>query len=136
MTALKPGWDYQKVKHPRYKYATLRQQSVETEIYPEVEICGANGFVYLKERGVLMAQKGYHWDGASGPTFDTSSTMRASLFHDCLYQLLREKQLDVDDYRKDADELLYRLMREDGAWRWRARLWLWAVRWFAGKAAR
>jgi hypothetical protein len=139
---LRPGWDYQKIprdswlrRRRGWKYKTLRQQSVATEIYPATELAGANEFVHLKERGVLIAQKGYHWNGASGPTFDTPATMRASLFHDALYQLLREGKIDPRD-RREADELLMSVMVEDGAWRWRARLWLLAVRLFAGRYAR
>lgn len=135
MTCLKPGWDFHKIKHSKYKYALLRQCSIETEIYPDETLCGANGFVYLKEDGVLLAQKGYHWDGMSGPGIDSKSTMRASLFHDCLYQLMREGQLDVDEHRKPADVLFYRTLKEDGAWVVWARVRLWALRWFGRGAA-
>jgi hypothetical protein len=39
--------------------------------------------------GTLVISPGYAWDGASGPTYDSKSSMRASLVHDALYQLMR-----------------------------------------------
>lgn len=84
--------------------------------------------------GVLEIKAGYAWDGASGPTFDTRSTMRASLVHDALYQLMRAGKLSQAE-RDEADKLLYDLMIQDGAFAWRAKLWLWTLRRFAGYAA-
>ena len=92
-------------------------------------------WVRLTFDGVLEIKAGYAWDGASGPTFDTKSTMRASLVHDALYQLMRAGKLSQED-RKAADELLYALMIQDGAWSWRAKLWLATLRKFAGYAAK
>ncbi len=128
------GSDYRKVKG--YKYQTLLSQQVETGIEPERSIVGEHGWVVLDANGSLVARIGYCWDGPSGPTFDTATTLRASLFHDCLYQLFREEKLSAEKYREAADRLLRWVMLEDGAWRWRARLWLWAVRRFAKGAAR
>lgn len=92
-------------------------------------------WVRLTLDGVLEIKAGYAWDGASGPTFDTKSTMRASLVHDALYQLMRAGKLSQED-RAAADRLLYDLMIQDGAFKWRAKLWLATLRRFAGYAAK
>ncbi len=62
--------------------------------------------------GILIVKPHYAWDGPSGPTFDTPTNMRASLFHDALCQLIGEGLLDKK-YRKYADELLRTHMLED-----------------------
>lgn len=85
-----------------------------------------NGFLMLKSDGCLLIKSGYAWDGASGPTWDTKSTMRASLLHDALYQLVAEDAIPFEE-KFIADNHLYRLMIEDGAWELRAKLWLFAV---------
>lgn len=67
----------------------------------------------------LTVQAGYCWDGASGPAIDTANFMRGSLFHDVLYQAMREGQLDRK-YRKKADQILRKICLEDGMSRIRA----------------
>jgi len=47
-------------------------------------------YLELTQAGLLTICQGYAWDGASGPTIDTKSSMRAALVHDALDQLLRE----------------------------------------------
>lgn len=72
--------------------------------------------------GVLYIQAGYAWDGASGPTWDTMSTIRASLEHDALYQLMRHEYLPRH-YQAFADHRLKTVGIEDGMWPLRAGLW-------------
>ena len=91
-------------------------------------------WVRLCKNGLLEIRAGYAWDGPSGPTIDTKSTMRASLVHDALYQLMRAGKL-TQDARDAADKLLFDLLIQDRCWEWRAKLWLWTVRKFAGYAA-
>ena len=88
-------------------------------------------FLEIIEKRLWIFQ-GYAWDGPSGPTIDTKDSMRASLVHDALYQLIREGHLP-QAYRKQADILLREIAIEDGMWRWRAWGWYWAVRKFGGK---
>lgn len=92
-------------------------------------------WIRLRKDGVLEIRAGYAWDGASGPTFDTKSTFRASLVHDALYQLMRAGKLSQND-RDEADKALFLLLVQDGCWEWRAKLWLATVRKFAGYAAK
>lgn len=84
---------------------------------------------------VLTIEKGYAWDGASGPTWDSASSMRASLVHDACYQLMRVGVLP-EAARWYADETLYVLCVEDGMFKPRAWAWYKAVRLMAGRAAR
>jgi len=116
-----------------YKYQTCRDFSYPTGI------CGCNpimtDYLTLETDGILTVKKGYAWDGASGPTIDTRSSMRGALVHDSLYQLMRLGLLP-ESFRKTADDLLHDICKEDGMWGIRADVWERAVRWFAGKCAR
>jgi hypothetical protein len=74
--------------------------------------------------------------GASGPTFDTTSSMRPSLVHDALYQLLREGFLLFGEDRPLADRELEWIGRDDGMWAARAGTWLRMLGRFGGSSAR
>lgn len=118
------------------KYVLLRDLHILTIIRGNLEPIYSDGsLIVLQVNGELVVRLGFEWDGPSGPTFDTPSTMRASCFHDALYLLFREEGLDRVTYRYVADEILKQVMIEDGAYKWRARLWLWAVRTFAKNSA-
>lgn len=76
--------------------------------------------------GVLAIYAGYAWDGASGPTWDSKCSMRASLIHDCLYQAMRMGFIAAS--RRDAaDQEFHRICLEDGMLKPRAWLWYQAV---------
>jgi len=124
-----PGRDFERIpKH--WKYRALKDHRIQTAFLPVKSVRTGGEFVRLSKGGWLTVKRGYAWDGASGPTFDTPATLRASLFHDALYQLIGEGLLTLDDAREIADEILERVMLEDGAWPLRAKLWLVAVRAF------
>ena len=78
--------------------------------------------------------KGYAWDGASGPTVDTPDSMRGSLIHDALYQLLRLGKLPAED-REAADKELLKACLADGMLPIRAHVWYGAVRQFGDDSA-
>ena len=115
-----------------YKYQLAENHHTLVNIFPAETI--KSEFITLDVTGKLTIKAGYAWDGPSGPTLDSRSSMRGSLVHDAIYQLLREKKLPAF-YRKEADEELYRRLREDGMWGWRAWLWRREVNKFAGAAA-
>jgi hypothetical protein len=92
-------------------------------------------FIFLDVDGKLKINSGYAWDGPSGPTWDSKNSLRASLVHDALYQLMRGELLDRDTWREAADKELYRICVEDGMWKLRARIWYRAVRGMAFPAA-
>ncbi len=89
----------------------------------------------IDEDGNLTIHKGYSWDGPSGPTIDTKNFMRGSLIHDALYQLMREEVIP-QNMRKQADEILRDICRQDGMSNIRA-WWVYqGVRLFAACAAK
>jgi hypothetical protein len=91
-------------------------------------------YIELTPSGIMTLKRGYACDGASGPTVDTKSSIRAAFFHDGGYQLMREKRLPPE-CREAFDYLLYRLCVEDGMYELRARVWYDAVRALAASAA-
>jgi len=127
-------WSHWALRKRGYKYRLLRKQRIVTDIQPEERLVGSNHWVTLNKNGSMVLLPSYCCDGPSGPTWDTATTIRAAFFHDAFYQLIREGKLFMD-IRLRADDVLYRLMREDGAWVWRARVWVWAVKNFAQRAA-
>lgn len=95
-----------------YKYQLTEDYSVRVGISPPQPVI--TPFLELTAEGVLTIRKAYAWDGASGPAIDTLNSMRGSLVHDALYQLMRDKHLDHDKHREAADRLLQKICREDG----------------------
>ena len=84
----------------RWKYETLADYAYPTKFEPESELTTRHGWVSIQPDGRLVIQKGYAWDGPSGPTIDTENFMRGSLVHDALYQLFREGKLDPEKQRE------------------------------------
>ena len=92
-------------------------------------------YIHLNTGGDLLIERGYAWDGPSGPTFDTRTFMRGSLVHDSLYQLMREGHLPTS-CREQADLELWRICREDGMC-WPRAWWVYrAVRIFGARRAK
>lgn len=92
-------------------------------------------YVSLLEDGRIVFKEGYHWDGASGPTWDTKSCRRGALVHDGLYQLMRTGELP-QMYKVPADNLLYDLCVRDGMSRFRAWYWLKGVQLFGANSCK
>ena len=114
-----------------YKYQLYEDESCQVDIH------GFNidtQFIKLTPDGVLTAKKGYAWDGASGPTIDDKTNMRAALIHDAGYQLMSEGLIPLS-YRSYIDELFYDLLLKDGMPKIRAIIWYNAVRRFASDSA-
>ena len=115
-TQIRCGVDYLKLskeergdkKH--HKYELIKEQSYFTGI---IGFNVAHKYFSLGLDGYLEVYPGYRWDGPSGPTFDTDNFMRGSLFHDVLYQMIREDDLTIYE-RAEADNVLYNICREDG----------------------
>lgn len=89
----------------------------------------------LEYDGVLHVDRGYCWDGPSGPTLDTKDFMRGSLVHDVLYQSIRLKLLP-SSARKAADLELDKILKKDGMFWLRRKYVYFALRAFAAGAAR
>jgi len=112
----------EKIQLPFKIEANLIQSALDTLVVK-------HEYFTITASGLLTIKAGYAWDGASGPTFDTSDSMRASLYHDVGYQAIGEKLLPMS-YRVLFDELLLSTLIEDGMLDFRAHAWYKAVRAF------
>lgn len=115
-----------------YKYQLAGDYNIDL---PILGIAGGTSHTHIDGTGHLVIREGYCWDGASGPTWDSPVSMRASLVHDALYQLIRVGVLNAK-HKEIADATLEKLLREDGMSGLRARLWRWAVTKFGRPATR
>jgi hypothetical protein len=101
------------------------------------EITPVNGQVIfddyfrLDQDGTLTVRKGYAWDGASGPTFDTANSLRPSLVHDVFCQIMRDGRLDYPTWRHTVNRHFREQCIANGMSALRAGLWYFAVE-FAG----
>lgn len=110
-----------------YKYQLRSMYLIATDIKPPANI--QTDFILLTTSGLLELAKGYAWDGASGPAFDTKNFMRGSLVHDAFYQLL-ELELISRNFKKQIDQELIKICRQDGM-SWLRAQWVYlAVRGF------
>ncbi len=105
-----------------YKYVLEEDYAVQLAyVRPDREII--TEYLTLSSSGRLFIRHGYAWDGPSGPTIDTRTSMRGSLVHDALYQLIRDGLLNIDQ-RVLSDIELHDICVEDGMHPWRAHIWL------------
>ena len=95
-----------------YKYQIKSDYIDIIDFKPDKPI--STEYIALALDGTIKLKNGYAWDGPSGPTIDTLNFMRGSLIHDALYQLMRERYLDKEQYREPADRLLHSICKEDG----------------------
>jgi len=115
-----------------YKYQLESQYEIQTRVIQTSRI--NTSYISLDETGLITIRAGYAWDGPSGPAIDTSNSMRGSLVHDALYQLMRMGLLD-QSWRRSADEEFHRICIEDGMSRFRAWYFFVGVDVFAAGAA-
>jgi hypothetical protein len=102
------------IKYKRgYKYQLFETYSIQTPFRPDQTL--RIDYVSLDSFGMLKILKGYAWDGASGPSFDTKSFMRGSLVHDVLYQLMYHELLPYE-CKDEVDDFLIMICDEDGMW--------------------
>ncbi len=62
--------------------------------------------------GDMIIKKRYAWNGANFVP-DTEATIKASLPHDAIYQLIKEGKLN-SRYRKNGDRVFRRFLEENG----------------------
>lgn len=114
-----------KIKYSEgYKYQLEELYACETPITGSLI---EDDLFTLYESGLLVIRKGFAWDGASGPTFDTKSSMRASLVHDVFCVCMRDGRLSYEKWQDTVNEFFRQQCIEDGMWQWRAGLWHAAV---------
>ena len=95
---------------------------------------GGNLFVGIAPDGTLTMAEGYAWDGATGVPVQLKTMVRAALYHDAGYQLLRDGHVP-QEHRITFDQLLRDTMRAAGAWPITAWAAYAAVRAFGGRFA-
>ena len=120
---LEEGIHYEKIIDPVYKYRLL--QDVEGWVDFQGKILEKDihtPYCSLFTSGKIVGKADYAWDGASGPTIDTPSSMHCSLDHDILWQLIEEGYLDKSWYPISNDHLETQGER-DGMWSIRAKAW-------------
>ena len=90
-------------------------------------------YVSIDIHGNLYIRKGFKWN-ASGPTIDSLNTREATCYHDALYELSNHSAFKLCSYRirLEADDLLYKTLRENGMWWIRAQVWHKSVRMCGG----
>lgn len=116
-----------------YKYQTRCAFAILLpEMVGAVAATVRTDWLELTPDGWLQIRAGYAWDGATG-AWDSKSSMRGSLGHDALYQLIRLGLLS-HEWREAADRVLRRLCEEDKMLGPRAWAWFHAVRIFANPA--
>ena len=91
-----------------WKYELLEHASTPININPQVMIL--TPYIQIHHSRLFVLER-YAWDG---PTVipDSPDLMRASLFHDALYQLIREGKLDMS-FQKMADKLFKKIYIEE-----------------------
>ena len=114
-----------------YKYRLEEQYTTQTNI---IGYSIKTDYIKLSVVGVLTLQKGFAWDGPSGPAIDTLDFMRASCEHDAFYKLMRMGLLPISE-RKNADLLLKKTCIEDGMSNFRANYVYFGVHALASSAA-
>lgn len=90
-----------------WKYELLEHTSIPVNIHPNLVI--QTPYIQIHGSRLFVLER-YAWDG---PTVipDSADLMEASLFHDALYQLIREGKLDMS-FRKYADKLFKKMYIE------------------------
>lgn len=128
------GYKYQTTEHTS---CILPEDIFRAENCPEVGNIGVYGDWIMVNWATrtMNIRHGYCWDGPSGPTIDTDSFMRGSLFHDAWYQLFRENSYYRSKWKDYADLMLMAHCIDDGMWEWRAKVVYWGVKTFGAKAA-
>jgi len=101
-----------KVKYIKVNYCLqlFEPYILQTHIKPMSHI--AADYAILSTNGILIIDKCFSWDGASGPAIDTKSMVRASLVHDCLYRMMRDGKISLK-WREAADKEFKRIYIED-----------------------
>jgi len=86
-----------------FKYVTTRDYYIELDVIPFEPI--DLPWIKMDMQGRTHIWARYAWNGASGPTIDTLTSMIGSLVHDLGYQLIRLGLIDPC-YKEYFDNLL------------------------------
>ena len=106
-----------------FRYVLHQPHEMDLSEYgfqPIIHARSGNAWVSIDEHSVLRIAATYAWDGDSGPARTTRASLRASLVHDALYQLIRIGALRSTE-KHLADQVYRDILRENGMWL--ARVW-------------
>jgi len=145
------GIEYKKIAwkwRRKYKYKLAKDYTITLpkDLFDDIWVLKGRKFFYCRYFSVyydiisnvyiLTIKKDYEWDGCSGPTIDTKTNMRASLCHDCLYQLCR-MSIIIQKCVTAINEWFYRILKQDGMCRFRRWYYLKSVNtWIAKRNAK
>lgn len=103
-------------------YQLTKPFKIKINIYPRRDIVD-HPLIFLSRKGWLWFAPWYTWDGPSGPTYDTKNSLKGSLVHDGLCELMRWGLLNRRRWRTPSDMELRRICRLDGMSLIRSHLW-------------
>jgi len=115
---------FDRIFHGKWKYTQIGESHFVLNIFLKNDI--ETEFIKLSKYGILTLRDKYSCDGASGPTYDSKSSMRGAFVHDALYQLMRLGLLP-QSIKERADLIFYELCLQDGMIKQRAWVWHKAV---------
>lgn len=102
------------------KYQLVEDYSVQTPVIGEA-IC--DKYFELLPNGMLHIFAGFGWDGASGPTFDSKSSMTPSLVHDAFCICMRDGRLSYDKWQDIVNDFFRQMCIACGMMPLRAAIW-------------
>ena len=103
-----------------WKYQLARSCKTKT---PVTGYDIVNDYFHLHSNGDLEVFKGYAWDGASGPTFDTKSSMFPSMIHDVFCQCMRDGSISYDAWQDTINKLFETHCKACGMFEARVAIW-------------
>ena len=101
-----------------FRYVLREPYSLDLSAYgfrPIIHAESGNAWVSIDEHSVLRVAETYAWDGDSGPARTTRASLRASLVHDALYQLIRIGALRPTE-KHLADQVYRDILLANGMW--------------------
>ena len=93
-----------------YKNFLYETYKDKVAIYPGKRI--KTDYGSLDEKGNVEIYRKFPWDGCSGPTVATKTTIRGGLLHDFLYRLMKHGLL-ARMWKEQADKEFWIRLKED-----------------------
>ena len=81
-----------------------------------------DGALYTISENQLTAFQGFRWDGATGPTLQPKSSVRATLVHDVMCAAIAQGAL-LRDSRANADLIFREILKADRMPKFRRDIW-------------
>ena len=108
-----------------YKYQVAEEDCWMSNV---TGLSAVGDFYKICESGLIIARKGYAYDGPSGPTIDTKTFLRGALFHDIAFQATREGKIPRNKELFHAwNQMLIDICDNAGMWKIRQKWVLFGV---------